>query len=136
MEERPSEARAAPALVEVYGRYAPRLLREHIAALGSQPLDPALAQIDAALLLADILGFTPLTEKLAESGRSGAERLSSILNGYFTRLIDVVEQHGGDVIKFAGDALLALWTRQPSEPDVGRAAWRAAQCALEVERAL
>jgi class 3 adenylate cyclase len=122
--------------VEVYGRYSPRLLRAHIAELGSQPLDPALAGIDAALMLADISGFTPLTEKLAEAGRAGAERLSSILNGYFTRLIDVVERHGGDVLKFAGDALLALWTRQPDEPDVGNAARRAAQCALEVERAL
>ena len=143
MSEGPSESGrlepsgpGGPALLEVYGHYAPRLLREHVSELSSQPLDPALARIDAALLLADISGFTPLTEKLAEAGRAGAERLSSILNGYFTRLIDVVERHGGDVIKFAGDALLALWTPRPGEPDVGLAAWRAAQCAFEVAREL
>jgi class 3 adenylate cyclase len=122
--------------VEVFGHYAPRLLRARVARLGSQPLAPMLEQGTVALMLADISGFTPLTETLAESGRAGAERLSAILNGYFTGLIAVVERHGGDVIKFAGDALLALWTPGADDADETRAAWRAAQCALEVAREL
>jgi class 3 adenylate cyclase len=58
----------------------------------------------AAVLFADISGFTALTEHLAQQGPAGAEILTRELNTYFGRLIDLITIHGGDVIKFAGDA--------------------------------
>lgn len=41
---------------------------------------------------------------------NGAEQLCSILNNFFTNLVDIIHDHGGDIIKFAGDALLIVWT--------------------------
>ena len=35
--------------------------------------------------------------------------LSRILNKYFSEQIAIVTKHGGDIIKFAGDALMAMW---------------------------
>ncbi len=61
------------------------------------------------MLFVDISGFTPLTEKLGNKGSRGVEELTNVLNQFFTLLIDVIDNHGGDVIKFAGDALLAIW---------------------------
>ena len=40
---------------------------------------------------------------------SAIEELTQVLNDYFGRLIDLITAHGGDVAKFAGDALLAFW---------------------------
>lgn len=46
----------------------------------------------------DISGFTPLTESLQHD----VEKLSRILNKYFSDLIDIIHSHGGDVIKVRG----------------------------------
>jgi|AntAceMinimDraft_1070359.scaffolds.fasta_scaffold26309_2 hypothetical protein len=39
----------------------------------------------------------------------GAERMRSKLNLYFGEMIDFIVDAGGDVVKFAGDALMAVW---------------------------
>lgn len=64
----------------------------------------------AAVLWLDIVGFTALTEQLAAEGRTGAERLTDRLNRDFGRIIRGLEEHGGDLVSFAGDAVLAVWT--------------------------
>jgi class 3 adenylate cyclase len=42
-------------------------------------------------------------------GSRGVEQLTAHLNEYFVRMIDLIHNHGGDIVKFAGDALLAIW---------------------------
>lgn len=42
-----------------------------------------------------------------------------------------MSSQGGDVFKFAGDAILVVWP--PSDEDVVTTARRAAQCALEIK---
>lgn len=98
----------------------------------TQPLHESFL---ATVLFADISGFTRLSESLAEKGAEGAEELSAILNDYFGRLIERIHAHGGDVVKFAGDALLAIW-RADDEDHLARLAAEAARCALELEEAV
>src|SRR4029453_1700421 len=62
-----------------------------------------------ALLLADISGFTAITERLAARGPGGAEALRGLLDGAFSPLLELIAGTGGDVLKFAGDAMLACW---------------------------
>jgi class 3 adenylate cyclase len=69
----------------------------------------------ACLLFADISGFTALAEKFDQEGTEGAEKLTLVLNRYFGGFIDIVNGHGGDIAKFAGDALLAVWPIQNPE---------------------
>ena len=59
-----------------------------------------------SLLLADISGFTELTEKLALQGKKGTEDLTEILNRYFCAMYGIVRKHGGIVISSAGDSVL------------------------------
>jgi class 3 adenylate cyclase/tetratricopeptide (TPR) repeat protein len=84
--------------------------------------------MEAAVMFADISGFMGLTRELARQGPEGAERLSTILGGYLGRLQELIAAHGGDVVTYAGDALLGCW------PDHDRdyGARLAAQCALTV----
>src|SRR5437870_2296022 len=95
----------------------------------------SVKSFEAAALFADISGFTPLAEKLALHGPSGAEELSSILNIYFEKLIQIIHAHGGDVVKMAGDALTAIWTAE-QDACLETATHRAAQCGLAIQESL
>lgn len=53
----------------------------------------------------DISGFTALSEALAVKGREGAEEITQIINSIFSPLIDIIYNHGGDIIHFSGDAI-------------------------------
>jgi hypothetical protein len=54
-------------------------------------------------------GFTPLTESFANIGAEGVEHVTTHLNAYFGRMIKIIMDFGGDIVKFAGDALLVIW---------------------------
>ncbi|HET9442523.1 MAG TPA: adenylate/guanylate cyclase domain-containing protein, partial [Acidimicrobiales bacterium] len=66
--------------------------------------------LEGSLLFADISGFTALSERLARRGRVGAETLTDIVNDVMGRLITAALAHGGDLLKYGGDALLLLFT--------------------------
>ena len=52
------------------------------------------------------------SENCCAAGGDGVDLLSRTLNVFFTTLISCVHAHGGDVIKFAGDALIICWSTQ------------------------
>ncbi len=85
--------------------YVPRLLH----AWSAEPGDRRRA-VDGTLVSVDISGFTALAERLASRGRRGAEELVTRISSVFAELIAVAERHGGDVLKFRGDALLLLFS--------------------------
>ena len=80
-----------------------------------------------AALLADISGFTALTESLTQQlgVRRGTEDLSRQVGRVFDALIAVLERHGGSVLSFAGDAV-SVWfddaSPAPCAPAAGSAA--------------
>lgn len=81
----------------------------HHTRAGRPLVTPCVEYMDVALLFLDMSGFTPLTEKLSMKGMKGVEEVSHHLNDYFGQIIARIHDHGGDVIKFAGDALLVMW---------------------------
>ena len=114
-----------------------RLLRR----LAEAPEEAGQAHADrmlGALLLADISGFTAITERLAERGPGGAEELRGLLDGAFAPLLELIAGTGGDVLKFAGDALLACWTAEGYDRDraLGAATAAAVGCAQAMQAAL
>lgn len=92
--------------------------------------------IPGAVLFADISGFSSLTEKLSAKGPEGVEELTRYLNDYFNQIIKKIRENGGDIIKFAGDALLAFWSENHTYPNIGNLTNRelaclyAAKCAI------
>jgi class 3 adenylate cyclase/tetratricopeptide (TPR) repeat protein len=133
-----------PVLAEVLASYVPRLIQKRVAIDPSPIESPVAEDIQAAVLFADISGFTRLTEQLAEAGPSGVEAIANILNEYFGQLIDIVHNYGGDVVKFAGDAVIAVWTiasddgtaDSVSRADQWQWTMRAAECAIEIRERL
>lgn len=41
--------------------------------------------------------------------------LQTHLNTYFGKLITCVHEHGGDIVAFAGDALICMWVVEEKE---------------------
>ena len=59
--------------------------------------------IHAAIWLSDMRGFTPLADRLPPA------QLLTILNRYFDCQIPAITRHGGEILKFIGDGLLAIF---------------------------
>jgi class 3 adenylate cyclase len=63
----------------------------------------------SALLLCDISGFTALSNTLS------LQALSETINAYFQRIVTCIQEYGGDVVKFAGDAVIAEWRQEDDD---------------------
>lgn len=90
--------------------YVPPALLRQILEDPLASLAPRAEQLSGAVLLADISGFTPLAEALAQRGAEGSEELTHLLNRYFSRVIGLLEAESGEVVKFSGDAVTALFS--------------------------
>jgi class 3 adenylate cyclase/tetratricopeptide (TPR) repeat protein len=114
-----------------------RLLRR-LAEAPEEAGRPHADRMVAALLLADISGFTAITERLARRGPGGAEELRGLLDGAFEPLLELIGGTGGDVLKFAGDALLACWPAEGynQERALAGATASATGCAEAMQAAL
>ena len=108
------------------GRYLPAeivdrvVLREQDMGLGGQ-------KRAVTVLFADVVGFTPLTEKLA------AEDTVKLLNELFTLLTEIVFRHGGTLDKFMGDSVMAIFGAPTEQADHAQ---RAIACAEDMLRFL
>src|SRR5262249_5859971 len=59
--------------------------------------------MQAAIWLSDLRGFTTLSDRLAP------RIVVDILNQYFDCQVPVIREHGGEILKFMGDGLLAVF---------------------------
>jgi adenylate cyclase len=84
----------------------------------------------ATVLISDIRGFTPLSEKEEPT------TIMTWLNEYFGELVPVITRFGGVVDKFEGDAMLAFFGILPSPLSAQESAWQACQAAAELLAAL
>jgi len=64
---------------------------------------------EAAAFFVDISGFTPLTETLMRFRKDGAEILATVLTEVFSTPVCEVQNRGGIIPLFAGDAFTALF---------------------------
>jgi adenylate cyclase len=81
--------------------------------------------MDAAIWLSDLRGFTALSDRLP------AETVVDILNGYFDCQVSSIKTHGGEVLKFMGDGLLAVFPIDEYVGDVQEVCSRVLEAARE-----
>jgi adenylate cyclase len=71
--------------------------------LGGQIRRGHTETMNAAVWLSDLRGFTALSDRLP------AETVVDILNQYFDCQVAAIRSHGGEVLKYMGDGLLAVF---------------------------
>jgi adenylate cyclase len=95
---------------------------------GQRVLDGAIKRgmcepIQAVIWVCDLRGFTELAERLP-----GVEMVG-FLNDYFGAMSEAVGRHGGEVLKFIGDAMLAIFPLAAESTSTATRALAAAQAA-------
>jgi class 3 adenylate cyclase len=98
--------------------YTPALVQRHHAHNPEQQPAPTAKRYEAALLLIETVG---LSQQAPQN------------NHYFSQLLDLLDNHGGEVVKLFGDTLLAVWTVDVSGKDLATVTRRAAACALALK---
>jgi adenylate cyclase len=107
-------------LRDLFGRHVGREVAE--AALqreGEAELGGELREV--AVVFVDVIGSTELTM------RRRPHEVVELLNRFFAIVVEVVEQHGGWVNKFEGDAALCVFGAPNDSPDAAGDALRAAR---------
>jgi class 3 adenylate cyclase len=94
--------------------------------------DPSRAELGGTLveltaLFADLRGFTTFSES------TDPATVTETLNRYFGLAVPVIFRHGGTLVQFMGDALLAVFDAPTPRPDH---AFRAARAAIEIQDAI
>ncbi len=79
----------------------------------------------AAIWLSDLRGFTALSDRLP------AETVVDILNLYFDCQVSAIRTHGGEVLKFMGDGLLAVFPIDEYVGDIGQVCSQVLEAARE-----
>ncbi|WP_052812728.1 CHASE2 domain-containing protein [Desulfonatronum thioautotrophicum] len=73
-----------------------------------------------SIFFSDLQGFTSISEKL------DPEALTSLLNDYLTAMTEIIQDEGGTVDKYEGDAIIAFWNAPLNVQDHALRAVRAA----------
>jgi adenylate cyclase len=76
--------------------------------------------VEVSVLFADIRGFTTIAE--CET----PQQTVSMLNAFFSAMANVIFRNEGNLDKFIGDCVMAVWGSPTSHPDDGARALRAA----------
>ena len=79
------------------------------------------------MLMADLRGFTSLSERLAP------ERVVAMLNRYLTTMVAIIKQYHGTIDEFIGDAIFVLFGAPIWQEDDAQ---RAVACAVQMQLAM
>ncbi len=111
---------------QIFGRY---LTDEVVESLLERPEGLRLGgeKRRISILLADLRGFTPLSESLPP------ETIVALVNGYLGIMSEVIIEHGGTIDEFIGDAILVLFGAPIERSDHARAS---VTCAQAMQRAM
>ena len=82
--------------------------------------------IHAAIWLSDMRGFTALADRLDPAN------LTHLLNRFFDAQVPAISRNGGEVLKFIGDGLLAIFPVADGDRDGGAACAAALEAARDV----
>lgn len=107
-------------------RYLPHELVDAIIRR-EQSMELGGRRLPITVLFADVVAFTPLSERLPP------EQVVALLNELFTLLTEAVFRHGGTVDKFVGDCVMAIWGAPSPSDDHAE---RALSCAQDMLRFL
>ena len=88
-------------------------------------------QFKAATCFIDVCGFTRITEEMRRSA-DGSNGIAEHLNKFFSLLLRIVEDCGGDVVQFSGDAILCIWKSDGGDDSLQKVCRRSLRCVMTI----
>jgi class 3 adenylate cyclase len=110
-------AKESQAMQSALRRYVPGALANRV--LAGDALAPSEREV--TVLFVDIRGYTGLAERL------GAEDVFATLNEHTERVSRIVQEHGGTIVEFNGDGMMAVFGAPDPLPKKEQAAVEAAR---------
>ncbi|MBM3555846.1 MAG: adenylate/guanylate cyclase domain-containing protein [Alphaproteobacteria bacterium] len=101
-----------------FATYVPRKIVWRLMAQGEAAAHSRKRQV--TVLFTDIVGYTPMAEAMSES------EIEAFLNAHFALIGACIEAEGGQIDKYIGDAVMAVWGAVDKQPDHADRACRAA----------
>ncbi len=117
--------------IRLKNRLARTLLETYVGPHASQKiLDGAIRRGDgetvrAVVIVGDLRGFTAMSNRLER------DAVIAVLNDYFDAMCQPIERHGGEILKFMGDGLLAIYPLSDED-----ACGRVLRTVVEIEKAI
>ena len=90
-------------------------------------------KMEVTILFTDIRGFTAFSEKVCDE--QGPEVVVQLLNDYMGLMVSIIVRYHGQVNKFIGDGILAIFSDDDENSTPGDHAIRAVQCATDMVNA-
>lgn len=111
---------------ETFGRFVSNeVVQEILETPGGVDIKGELKEV--TFLVADIRGFTPLTESLPPA------MVVTLINRFLERMTEIVFRYGGSINEVLGDGILVFFGVPREKPDAVRLAVR---CALEMQESM
>jgi adenylate cyclase len=104
--------------LRAFGRYVPRTLVTRLVKEGR--IGAGTEERELAIMFTDIVGFTAACDKMA------AGEVAQFINQHLALVAACVEQQGGTIDKFIGDAVMAFWGAPAQVENPAASACRAA----------
>ena len=110
---------------DIFARFVPAKVVDQVLAKTDEHLRLGGVELESTVLFSDVRGFTTFSES------QPAERVLEILNRYLSGMTDAILEHGGTVISYMGDGIMAVFGAPIPQPDHADRALAAAQEMLE-----
>jgi adenylate cyclase len=110
---------------DAFSRFVPEAVVAQVLARTDGQLRLGGERVVGTVMFTDLRGFTTFSEGLS------AEEVIELLNGYLSEISEAVLAHGGTLISFLGDGLMAVFGAPLDQPDHADRAVSAAREMLE-----
>jgi adenylate cyclase len=94
----------------LFARYVPPDVARQLVDEGRPVAPGAGERVEVTVCFCDIRGFTSLCERLEPT------QLRSMLDEYYGCLVEIIHAHGGTVLNFVGDEIVAAWGVPLADP--------------------
>ena len=98
---------------DVFARFVPDAVVDQVLTRATEEGDPRLGgeRMDATVLFSDLRGFTTFAEA------RDPEQVIDVLNRYLTAMSDSILDHGGTLVAYMGDGIMAVFGAPVASPD-------------------
>ncbi len=96
--------------------FTPLVPKSILRLISSKPINrlklPLIHSTNMGVFFIDITDFTKYTELASSTGHYGIEEITGFLNQYYDKVVSIIQEFGGEVIKYGGDSCLSIFDGQ------------------------